>query len=760
MAPARAPRRRGTPVRTAALALVASAALALAVVAPAQAAGPPQLTATWTTGVAATSASLHAEANPEGLPTTLRFEYLTQGAYEANLGAGKEGFAGATRSPASGGTSLGSGEAVTEALRQIGSLTPNTSYRYRAVLSNSAAPQGVIGPEHAFTTQQSGALFALPDDRGWEMVSPVDKNGGAVQGPGQNFGGGLLQAAAQGAEVTYSSASSFGQGAQGAPAASQYLGAREGGGWSTLNASAPQRSGAEPAPGAGVPYRLFSEDLSEALLFSGGDCLSPGGGCADPSPPAPGSGAPPGYQDYYLRDSSSGAFGALITEANAPALSVPAEAFEVRLAGASADLAQVVLSSCAKLTPEASEGCAGGGPNLYRWSAGALSPVNQGLSDAHLAAPSGAISADGSRVYFSATEDADLYLHEGSQTKLVSAGGSFQTASADGAVAFFTKAAHLYRYRSQTEETTDLTPAGEVQGVLGASADGAYLYYETASGLRLWHEGTTSTVASQADALDWPPSTGAARVSPDGAELLFSSSAPLTGFDNADAASKQPDAELFLYDAASKQLSCVSCNPTNERPSGSSSVPGAISNGVGEEATQAYKPRVLAASGQRVFFDSNDALALQDTNNRPDVYEWEAQGQGACARAGGCIGLISSGRDGEASSFIDASAAGGDVFFLTAASLVPSDPGSYDLYDAREGGGFPLPPSPIPCEADSCQALPSEPEDPTPGTLVAGDPNPPLHFVKLREAHKGKGQHKGHRKGKKKKGHDKHGGGR
>ena len=716
------------------------------------------MNATWATAVAATSASLHGEANPEGSATTLRFEYLSQGAYEANLAAAKEGFAGATRSPVTGGVPLGSGEAPVETSRQITQLAPNSAYRYRAVATSPAAPQGVIGPEHIFTTQPSGAVFALPDARGWEMVSPVDKNGGAIQGFGQNFGGDLLQAAAQGGEVSYSSASSFGQGAQGAPAASQYLGAREGSGWSVLNASAPQRSGAEPAPSAGVPYRLFSSDLSAALLRGGGDCLSPGVGCADPSPPPAGSGAPAGYQDYYRRDSATGAFQALITSANAPSLTLPAEAFAVSLAGATPDLSHVVLSTCAKLTPDASEapGCTGG-PNLYQWSAGALSLINPGLSDAHLAAPSGAISSDGARVYFSATEGAALYLREGTQTKLLSEGATFQAASTDGSVAFFTKAGELFRYKAQSNTSEPL--AGEVQGVLGASANGAYLYYETPAGLKLYHEGTITPVASEADAANWPPASGTARVSPDGTELLFSSSASLSGFDNLDAGDKQPDPELFLYEAGSKALSCVSCNPTGERPIGPSSVPGAISNGKGEEATQIYKPRVLSVGGQRVFFDSSDSLALQDTNNRADVYQWEAPGTGSCAQGSqvnaGCVALLSSGRDGEASEFIDASAAGGDAFFLTAASLVPSDPGSVDLYDARQGGGFAIPPNPIPCEADACQALPSEPEDPTPGTLVAGDPNPPLRFPKVHEPkghhHKGKGH-------KPKKGHHKHGG--
>jgi len=35
---------------------------------------------------------------------------------------------------------------------------------------------------------------------------------------------------------------------------------------------------------------------------------------------------------------------------------------------------------------------------------------------------------------------------------------------------------------------------------------------------------------------------------------------------------------------------------------------------------------------------------------------------------------------------------------------------------------------PIVCEEDSCAVLPSPPDDPTPGTLVPGPGNPPVHF--------------------------------
>ncbi len=104
---------------------------------------------------------------------------------------------------------------------------------------------------------------------------------------------------------------------------------------------------------------------------------------------------------------------------------------------------------------------------------------------------------------------------------------------------------------------------------------------------------------------------------------------------------------------------------------------------------------------------------------------------------GGCLGLISSGRGAEGASFVDASANGFDAFFLTGGSLVPTDPGSIDLYDARIGGGFSVPQPPIECIADACQPLPQAPEDPTVGTLIPGPGNPPLPSPK-RTCPKGK----------------------
>jgi hypothetical protein len=706
--------------------------------AAAEAAGAPQIVAGWSSEVSSSSVRLNAEVNPEGSSTGYRFEYISSAAYEANVKASKEGFAGATRVPVGSLANIGSGTAALHVSESVSHLNVETSYRFRAFAESSAGP--VLGGELTFITQGLGSALHLLDNRGWEMVSPIEKNGGEVQGFGANSGGDVLQAAADGQSATFSSASSFGGDAQGAPVASQYISRRGAGSWSTQDITLPTLSGAYGEEPDGVPYQLFSSDLARSIVFNGGRC-GEGGKCP---------------RGYSLREEGGG-------------LSLSPEEPDLTFAGASPDLRHVVLSTCAALTPEALEvkegaGCDPADPNLYEWSEGTLSQVNAVASEilpapfARLAAPAGAVSSDGRRVYWNDPKTGDLFLHEeGAPTKSVDGsvggGGVFQTAAANGSIAFFTKGEALYRYSALTETSEPL--ASEVQGVLGASEDGSHVYYLTAAGLFLWNAGTPTpiaTVSGAASESDYPPATGSARVSVDGTRLLFLSKASLTGFDNTDADTGQPDSEVFLYDAAANggagALSCVSCNPTDERPIGPSTIPGAIANGADPGATQAYKPRVLSSGGGRVFFDSGDSLVLQDTDNRPDVYEWEEQGVGSCARGGGCLQLISAGF-GEGASFVDAAANGSDAFFLTGVSLVPSDPGSVDLYDAREGGGFPVPPKPIPCEGDACQSLPSPPDNPLIGTIVPGEANPPVFFPKTgkkKPPHK-KPKHKKHHHG-------------
>jgi hypothetical protein len=687
-------------------------------------AAPPVVKGTWVTDVGTTTSNLRAEIDPSGQPTTYLFEYTSETTYRA------KGFAGAFRIPATGVAIGGNGTV----LQHTAGLDPDTSYRFRVVATNN---DGVIaGAIRRFTTREAEPIFTLPDARGWEMVSPVNKNGGSIQSFGANFGGGVIQAAAQGSTITYTSASSF-QDPQGAPGAGQYISRRGDSAWSTENVTPPGVSGSYPGdPVSGVPYQLFSSDLSSALVSNGRRCRkSVTKQCPVENPPLAGSGAPAGFRNYYVRNNSNGSFGALLTSADLAGLTLGGEDFELALVGATPGLDQIVLSSCAKLTANATEvagiegECNPTKQNLYL-KAGSSLPVlinllpggSTGTPGATLAAQDRAISTDGSRVYW--TDGAELYLREGGQTKQVDAaaagGGKFETASADGSVAYFTKAGHLWRYLAATDTATDLTPTffASVQGVLGTSDDGAYVYYVDATGLSLWRAGVVTPIASSVSADSYPPTTGTARVSADGRHLLFVSSAfEITGYDSRNIATGIPAPEVYLFTAPGSINSgsvCVSCNPFGERPSGAASLPGAAPNGA--DGLYSYKPRVLSADSSRVFFDTVDALASQDTNEAKDVYQWEERGSGTCVKQDGCVSLISSGRAENGASFLDASLDGSDAFFLTDGSLVPSDPGAYDVYDARVGGGYPLPPSAVPCFGDTCQALPPEPEDPTPGT--------------------------------------------
>lgn len=685
------------------LTVLALLAGALWLPASASAAGAPQIESTWVTAVTATSADLRTEINPEGSATTYRFQYLTLSAYEANLAAGKDPFAGALLAPPGGEGSGGSGSVPVERTQHVAKLSPSTLYRFRATANNEAGT--TKGPVRFLGTEDATNAFALLDNRGWEMVSPPDKGGGAVGAPESIFGGGDFQAASNGQSITYSSADPFSE-PRGAPPGSQYLATRGSSGWSTENISTPLPSGGYSDHPDGVPYRLFAADLSKGLLLDPNRCAV---AC---------------LTSYSLRQSQGGSV------VSTPQLS------GLRFEGASEDLGQMVFGAEA---------------GLYRWSGlGALSQISA-TPGATLAAPNGAISTDGKRIYF--TAEGNLFLAEGATTKqpdqAQGGGGAFQVASADGRYAFFTKGGHLYRWDATSETATDLTPSGGVLGVLGISADGAAAYYLTSAGLFQWQEGIVIEVAAAANASDYPPATGTSRVSADGQHLLFLSSAPLAG------AESNGLIEAFLWGpppgGGKATLTCVSCNPTGERPAGAASIPGALANG----SARLYKPRVLSASGSRVFFESEDALVIQDTNHRKDVYEWEARREGSCQREGGCVQLISSGRSLADSVFLDASASGSDAFFGTDSSLVPQDPGSFDAYDAREGGGFPTPPGFIACEGDACQPLPEAPEDPTPGTLVPNAGNPPARFATVGKKGKGK-----HHKGKGKKHHKKHEGGR
>jgi hypothetical protein len=328
----------------------------------------------------------------------------------------------------------------------------------------------------------------------------------------------------------------------------------------------------------------------------------------------------------------------------------------------------------------------------------------------------------------------------------------------------------LYSYDVESGELIDLTvdtnigdeKGAAVQGVLGTSTDGSYVYF-VANGvlapgaspgscvinhptgvqicnLYVFHEGLITFVTSlsggfveSSDLINWMPTiSGAAqgrdrrnsRVTPDGHTLLFSSLESLTGYDNTEpnericnnsTAGGEPCAELFRYRAPEEELACVSCNPTGVPPDGDAAT--GTPRSLLTDRQYPFLTRNLSADGDRVFFDSPDALLPGDTNGVKDVYEWEAKGSGSCkteSQNGGCLYLISSGASPDPSWFGDASADGDHAFFFTSQPLVPGDRDQlYDLYDAGVGAGLAAQHAlaPATCAGVACQVNPAPPPD-------------------------------------------------
>ena len=62
------------------------------------------------------------------------------------------------------------------------------------------------------------------------------------------------------------------------------------------------------------------------------------------------------------------------------------------------------------------------------------------------------------------------------------------------------------------------------------------------------------------------------RVSSNGRYVTFMSDRSLTGYDNRDVGSGQPDEEVYLYDAEANRLACASCDPSGSASGSASSI--------------------------------------------------------------------------------------------------------------------------------------------------------------------------------------------
>jgi len=578
--------------------------------------GPPTVVSTSVGDVAADSATLRAEINPNTLQTTYRFEY------------GLEDCALAVCAATPGSSEVGDGHSSVSVAQTVTGLQSSTTYHYRVVATNAEGT--TFGPDRVFTTQASGLNFQLADHRAWEMVSPADKHEGRLVGATW----GLIQAAADGNGIAYLSKGSLAEDVEGArsPEAATVLGLRNSQGWRSKDITPPNAVVAPVAAGDRGEYKLFAPDLSSAILTPRSEtALSIE--ASERSPYLRTNTEPPGYRPLvtgragYSNVPLGTKFGGLESSAVGA----------VGIVGASANLSHVVLRSDVPLIQGAAKGA------LYEWTAGQLAPISvlpisegekivQGDLGAGAESTRHAVSEDGSRVFWTDPASGHLYLRDLGLGESVALDGSpsgdgtpsavFQGASADGHVAFFTdeqqltddsspEGPDLYRCEISLEapssgcsQLTDLSAplagsgeSADVQGIVAAlSDDGGKLYFvaegaldlasngrdESADpgkpNLYLWQEGQGLRFVaslSENDSADWGSALGvrgdyglSITVSPGGRYLTFMSERSLTGYDNRDESSGEVVQEAFRYDAVTEQLDCLSCAPTGARPNG------------------------------------------------------------------------------------------------------------------------------------------------------------------------------------------------
>jgi DNA-binding beta-propeller fold protein YncE len=352
----------------------------------------------------------------------------------------------------------------------------------------------------------------------------------------------------------------------------------------------------------------------------------------------------------------------------------------------------------------------------------------------------------------------------------------YQTATPDGRYIYYIEGGRLFRFDVATRTRSPLTVAGagvlDVLGLNRTGEPGSYLYFiaegalagdaqsracapaaggqeerEEEAGvlpaghgcnLYLLHDGQTTlvttllagddrvgpSVGSGAYVGDWRsvPGYRTSQLSPDGTRLAFLSWRRLTTYDPRVGSGRgcrvgetECD-EIYVYDAEGGALSCASCAPSG----GSVEADGGELDGGAIlpprlESESIDGPRRLLSNSGRLFFETGQALVPEDSNQLPDVYEWEPSGVGGCANGspfddGGCVYLLSGGRPGQSSPFVESSEGGDDVFFISRTEFAGSDRGETpSLYDARVGGGFAAPPGGAPCESAGCRGQTSVP---------------------------------------------------
>jgi hypothetical protein len=676
----------------------------------------PEIAAEYAESVGPNAAVVGAEINPKfWADTSYYLEYGTS----ACAAGGCE-----TTVPLPPGADLGGGvvnKPVKAPAIELHGLLPGTTYHFRFVAQSTGSggqpvrgtggTVGSDGGEGVFRTPsplmpdtncpnqglRTGAALRLPDCRAYEMVSPVDKNGGDILSV-VNFNNNLArwdQASLDGEKLTFSTSQGFGD-SQGVPYVSQYVVRRGVAGWEAHGIS-PTQGFSQLSVGKRLDseYRIFTPDLCSAALVHWTDPLLAPGGFE-------------GYENVYRRSLCQDD-GYETASTVAPPAGFANGFYELEVQGLSSD------GSCVVFRPRGLgiyERCQGGetrqvslrpdGTSAGTAASVGTANIENGSSSIRFQDDLGAISSDGSRIYWTEAErgPGPLYVRENAfepqsavasgkctepakacTIRITSQEGRYWAASADGSRALVSIAGSSGASLEEFDLTKKkLTPiAGGFQGFVGAgdqaqkaffiSTDlltsgpnnegktaaagrpNLYFYDATApAAARFKFVGILSADDSRAalgggfSMVANEPYKRVSRVSEDGTSVVFLSTESLTGYENIDTKTGEDDAEVFVYRVGDERLNCVSCNPTGQRPTGR---PLIYETSPSTEQAAAflqppndlYGSRVISQDGSMVFFESYEALVPGDVNDKADVYEWDAPGasesDGACTTSAG-----------------------------------------------------------------------------------------------------------------------------
>jgi hypothetical protein len=234
-------------------------------------------------------------------------------------------------------------------------------------------------------------------------------------------------------------------------------------------------------------------------------------------------------------------------------------------------------------------------------------------------------------------------------------------------------------------------------------------------------------------------------VSPDGRFLTFTSHGRLTPDDENEAA------DVYRYDASNGALVRVSVGHDGEDQNGNAGAQAAFLeprtfDQISGRPSDSYT-RPMSEDGQTIVFKTARPLQRSDENGKIDVFEWH-QGQ---------VTLISGAASSKEIEHAAIDQSGANIVFETDAGLLHTDmDGLRDVYDARTGGGFPLPSPPeSECEAaEACHGPPGPPPPLPPITHLGGEGNRPYchkgfvlrHGNCVRKYHKRRHHHRQHKR--------------